>query len=71
MGSISIDDWCRTHGFSRSFFYVLRNRGDAPRLMRVGKCIRISEEANTKWVAEREAQTNKATKAPGAAAGAQ
>jgi predicted DNA-binding transcriptional regulator AlpA len=55
MGSKSIDEWCRTHSLSRSYFYVLQKRGQAPRIFRVGKCVRIADEANAEWIAARSA----------------
>lgn len=55
MTSLSVEDWCRAHGLSRSFFYKLKEQGEAPRTFKVGRCTRISEEANREWVAKREA----------------
>lgn len=55
MKSMSIADWCKAHGLSRSFFYNLAEQGEAPRTFKVGRVVRISEEANREWVAKREA----------------
>lgn len=55
MRSFSIDDWCRLHGLSRSLFYKLANEGKAPKSFKVGRCHRISEEANNAWLAACEA----------------
>lgn len=55
MMSYSIDEWCKMHGLSRSFFYALQARGEAPKSFKVGRCTRISEDANRYWLAEREA----------------
>lgn len=57
MKSQSIDEWCKSHGLSRSFFYALQARGEAPRTFKVGRCTRISEAANNEWILEREAAT--------------
>jgi predicted DNA-binding transcriptional regulator AlpA len=55
MASLTIGQWCDAHGFSRSYFYLLEKRGEAPRTYRIGKFRRISDEANCEWVAAREA----------------
>jgi predicted DNA-binding transcriptional regulator AlpA len=53
--SFSVDEWCKAHGFSRAFFYLLQKRGEGPATFRVGRCRRISETANAEWIAAREA----------------
>ena len=55
MQSFSIDEWCKAHSFSRAYFYLLTKRGEGPRTFKVGRCRRISEDANNEWVAAREA----------------
>jgi predicted DNA-binding transcriptional regulator AlpA len=55
MKSQSIDEWCKAHGLSRSFFYLLQQRGEGPRSFKVGRVTRISDAANAEWVAAREA----------------
>jgi predicted DNA-binding transcriptional regulator AlpA len=55
MKSLSIDEWCRAHELSRSFFYALQARGEGPRTFKVGRCTRISQVANDEWVQAREA----------------
>ncbi|RKE73445.1 hypothetical protein DFP91_1332 [Pseudorhodoplanes sinuspersici] len=54
MKSQSIEEWCKAHGLSRSFFYALQARGEAPRAFKVGRCVRISAQANEEWVRARE-----------------
>jgi predicted DNA-binding transcriptional regulator AlpA len=54
MRSFSIDEWCELHGFSRSFFYKLDRKSEAPKTFTVGTCRRISEDANREWIAARE-----------------
>lgn len=56
MISYSITEWCKMHGLSRGFFYLLQKRGEAPQTFNVGKLIRISEDANRYWVQERESR---------------
>ena len=55
MRSFSIDDWCKLHGLSRAFFYKLASQGKAPETFMVGRCTRITEQANTAWIAARQA----------------
>ena len=55
MRSYSLDAWCEMHGFSRAYFYMLDKRGQAPRSFKVGRCRRISDEANAEWITAREA----------------
>jgi len=54
-GSYSIQEWCARHGFCRATFYVLKDRGEAPRHFKVGRVTRISAEADAEWVTAREA----------------
>ena len=54
MRSFSIEEWCKLHGFSRRFFYKLKAKGEAPRSFKVGASTRITEAANTEWIAARE-----------------
>jgi predicted DNA-binding transcriptional regulator AlpA len=51
--AFSIEEFCHLHGFSRSFFYVLEQRGLAPRTMRLGTRVLISVEEAARWRAER------------------
>jgi hypothetical protein len=60
MGSKAIDEWTSSHGFSRSYFYLLKKRGKAPRTMKVGACVRITDDANNEWEREREAESARA-----------
>lgn len=46
---MSIEEFCETHRISRSMFYLLRAKGRAPRLARVGKRSLISVEAAAEW----------------------
>lgn len=51
----TIPGFCARHKLSRAMFYVLVDRGEAPRTYVVGKLRRISPEAEAAWVREREA----------------
>jgi predicted DNA-binding transcriptional regulator AlpA len=55
--SLTIDQWCDVHGFSRGMFYRLKQIGQAPRIFRVGRAVRITEAADAEWLAEREVET--------------
>jgi predicted DNA-binding transcriptional regulator AlpA len=57
MKSYSLDQWLSLHSLSRPFWYVLKQRGEAPRTFRIGRCVRISDEANTEWLKAREAES--------------
>jgi predicted DNA-binding transcriptional regulator AlpA len=50
----SIPQFCARNGISRSFFYVLKKRGKAPRIMHVDGRQIISPEAERDWRLERE-----------------
>ncbi|MGQ0653738.1 MAG: hypothetical protein ACT4P4_15985 [Betaproteobacteria bacterium] len=39
------EEFCELHAISRSFFYLLREKGEAPRLMKVARRTLISAEA--------------------------
>jgi predicted DNA-binding transcriptional regulator AlpA len=45
----SVDDFCKSNGISRSFFYKLHREGKAPRIMKVGRRTLISAESAMEW----------------------
>lgn len=47
--SFSIKEFCELHDISRSFFYLLREKGEAPRLMKVRRRMLVSAEAAAEW----------------------
>lgn len=49
IGAYSIATFCVAHSISRSTFYALVRRNEAPRIFRVGSKIRISREAAYDW----------------------
>lgn len=51
----SIDEFCKAHGISRSFYYKLRNAGKAPVEMHVEARVLISDERAAEWRKQREA----------------
>ena len=53
--ALSIDEFCAAYNLSRGFFYKLKQRGEAPRIMHLGGRQLISREAAADWVREREA----------------
>jgi hypothetical protein len=51
----TIPQFCQRHRFSVPFYYKLRLQGLAPREMRVGKRVLITNESAADWRREREA----------------
>ncbi len=47
--AFSITGFCAAHSISRALFYLLIKRGDAPKLMKVGRRTLISQEAAADW----------------------
>jgi hypothetical protein len=57
--AFSVDEFCRRHGISRAYLYLMWRRGDGPRFMQVGARRLISKEAAADWRRSME-QTPKA-----------
>jgi hypothetical protein len=57
--AFTISEWCERNRISRSLFYILDRRGEAPHTFRIGKRRLISAEADIVWRREREATTSK------------
>src|SRR5579859_8159688 len=53
--ALSIDQFCKRHGFKRATYYNLIKRGEAPRFFTIGSRRFISKEAAEEWLREREA----------------
>jgi hypothetical protein len=51
----SIESFCKAHGISTAFFYLLQQRGEGPRVMKVGARRLISFEEAKRWREERTA----------------
>lgn len=47
--ALSVDEFCRDHGISRSLFYRLLKENRGPSAMRVGRRTLISQEAAEAW----------------------
>ena len=47
--AFSIDEFCRSHGFSRATFYNLTAAGEGPELLRVRRRVFITPEAAARW----------------------
>lgn len=45
----SISEFCRSHGISRAFLYIILRDGRGPRTMKVGSRTLISREAAAEW----------------------
>ncbi len=52
--SWSVTEFCGRNGFSRAHFYRLLNRGEGPRIFKVGAGTRVAVKAEREWIATRE-----------------
>jgi len=50
-GGLTVAEFCQRWRLSRSGFYLMRQRGEAPRVVRVGGLLRISRVAELEWIA--------------------
>ena len=57
-GNYDVDGFCREHGISKAFFYVLLRNGKGPRVTKLGRRSLISVEAAAAWRAQMEAESN-------------
>lgn len=55
--SWSVDEFCSAVGISRSTYEKLKRQGLAPREMRIGWAVRVSQLAAAEWIAAREADS--------------
>jgi predicted DNA-binding transcriptional regulator AlpA len=58
--SFKINEWCEMRGYSRPYFYKLRNEGYAPEVIGEGKAQRITDAADARWVKRMEQKAKKA-----------
>jgi predicted DNA-binding transcriptional regulator AlpA len=56
----SVDEFCNSHRISRTNFYRLKRRGEAPQTMKVGARTLISREAAARWRLRMESAANAA-----------
>jgi hypothetical protein len=47
--TLTIQEFCKSHRISMSYFYLLRDRGLAPKVMRLGRRILITKESAAEW----------------------
>jgi predicted DNA-binding transcriptional regulator AlpA len=47
--ALSINEFCASHGISRSFFYKLTQSGQGPRVIKIGTRSLITVEAAADW----------------------
>lgn len=59
----SVDDFCKRHGISRAYLYLLWRRGQGPRFMQAGTRRLISKEAGADWRQSLEQQPPRARNA--------
>jgi hypothetical protein len=55
--AMSIDVFCRRHGFSRAMLYMLWDEGRGPKCFRIGARRMISAEAAREWRQRMESET--------------
>jgi hypothetical protein len=57
--AFSISEFCRRNGFGKSTYYEkLRSAGLTPREMRIGKLVRITDDAERDWQRMMEERTS-------------
>lgn len=61
--AVSVTEFCHSHSISRTTFYELVKRGEAPRFMKVGTRTLISAEAAAEW--RRRMESRGIERAPG------
>jgi hypothetical protein len=49
-GSKTIEEFCHDHSISRSFYYKMKKLGIGPDEMRHGTAVRITREAEMRWM---------------------
>lgn len=54
--ALSVIEFCRSFGISRSMFYKLLREGRGPRLMKIGRRTLITPEAAQEWKIRLETQ---------------
>jgi predicted DNA-binding transcriptional regulator AlpA len=59
----SVQEFCSRHSISRSSYYNLTTAGIGPKTFKLGTRTLISREAAARWRAEREAASNRGSKA--------
>lgn len=53
--AFTIEEFCKSHGFSRAHYFNLQRASEGPRVMHVGARVLISREAAADWRKAREA----------------
>lgn len=47
--AFTISQFCEAHNMSRAFFYILKKKGQAPKIIELGGKRLITREAAEKW----------------------
>ena len=55
----TVSKFLRLAGISKTTWWRLRKRGEAPKLLRLGSRYYITQESALEWMREREAQTER------------
>jgi predicted DNA-binding transcriptional regulator AlpA len=59
--TFTVQEFCRQTRISRQLFYNLQERGEGPKIIRLGRRVYIAQETAMEWLKEREAITQSAT----------
>ncbi|MET4237996.1 helix-turn-helix domain-containing protein [Bradyrhizobium sp. RT10b] len=51
---LTVEEFCRRYRIHRATFYRRCAEGKGPRVVKIGKCTRISEAAAADWLAAHE-----------------
>lgn len=54
----TVDEFCKAHRISRTFFYNLRKSGDGPDIIKIKTRRLISKEAAARWRLKMESAAN-------------
>lgn len=57
---LTIAQFCDDHQISRGFFNVLKQRGDAPDFIKVGRRVLITADAAAEWRTRHTVKVNRA-----------
>jgi predicted DNA-binding transcriptional regulator AlpA len=57
--ALTIKQFCDRNQISGAHYFNLAARGEGPRVMRLGKAVRITEESERDWQREREREHSK------------
>lgn len=66
--SFTVPEWCEKYDVTTPTYYEAKKRGETPDEVRIGRCVRITAEADAEWNERRTAAQREAREAREAAA---